>query len=153
MAAQEQALLGWDLMMEGVISRQWRETQDSYWKAHKSRKKSKWWTVAIIKKLLQVAWDMWHHWNQALHHSQISRVNILEYNTNQQIQAIYDQGPGSFPRDAISLLKWKMSELIDLPMAYKQQWIETALIAQKWREKQLAGPYQSKQKYMQTWAI
>jgi len=88
--------------------------------------------AAIIKKLLQVAWDMWHHWNQALHHSQINQANIVEYDINQCIQAIYDQGPASFPRDAISLLKQKLPELLDLPLAYKKQWIETALIAQKW---------------------
>jgi len=120
---------------------------------HKAQKSSKQWTVAIIKKLLQVAWDMGHHQNQALHHSQTNQVNILEYDTNQQIQAIYDQGLGSFPQDVILLLKWKISELIDLPLAYKQQWIDTALIAQKRQAKQLAGPYQSERKYMQTWAI
>jgi len=110
-AAQEQSLLGWDTMMEGVISMKWQETQASYWKVHKSWKSSKWWTVALIKKLLQIAWDMWHHWNHALHHSLTNCKNILEYDTNHRIWAIYNQGPGSFPCDAISLLKWKISEL------------------------------------------
>jgi len=35
-AAQEQSLLGWDMMMEGVISTKWQETQAMYWKVHKS---------------------------------------------------------------------------------------------------------------------
>jgi len=131
MAAQEQTLLGWELMMEGVISKQWRETQATYWKVHKSRKSRKQWTAAIIQKLLQVAWDMWHHRNQVLHHSEINQGNIVEYDTNQQIWAIYNQGLGSFPCDVMAVLKRKVTNLIDLPLAYKQQWIETALLAQK----------------------
>jgi len=152
-AAQEQSLLGWGMMLEGVISMKWHEMQATYWKVYKSRKSSKWWTTALIKKLLQIAWDMWHHRNHALHNSPTNREQILEGKTNQRIRVIYEQGPGSFPRDAISLLKRTQSELITLPLAYKKQWIETALIAQKRRAKQLAGPYQRERKYMQTWAI
>jgi len=77
----------------------------------------------------------------------------VEYDTNQQIRAIYNQGLGSFPHDVMALLKRKVTKLIDLPLAYKQQWIETSLLAQKQRVKQLAGPSQSEWKYMQTWAI
>jgi len=96
-AVQEQSLLGWDMMMEGVISRKWQEMQAIYWKVHKSQKSSKWWMVALIKKLLQIAWDMWHHWNHALHHSTDNHAIILEHDTSQQLQAIYDKGLGSFP--------------------------------------------------------
>jgi len=35
-AAMEQELLGWDLAMEGCISRQWRQQQDKYWKTYKT---------------------------------------------------------------------------------------------------------------------
>jgi len=52
-AAKEQSLLGWEMMMEGVISGQWRELQVQYWKMYKSQKSSKWWTVALIKKLFK----------------------------------------------------------------------------------------------------
>jgi len=150
-AAQEQSLLGWGMMLEGVISMKWQETQATHWKVYKSCKSSKRWTIALIKKLLQIAWDMWHHRNHALHNSPTNCDQILECATNQRIRVIYDRG--SFPRDAISLLKQTLPELITLPLAYKKQWVETALIAQKWWAKQLAGPYQSEWKYMQTWAI
>jgi len=56
--AQEQQLLGWEMMMEGIISCQWRETQVAYWKTYKSQKSSKRWKTALIQKLLQIAWDI-----------------------------------------------------------------------------------------------
>jgi len=90
---------------------------------------------------------------QHLHNSKPNRNNILEGNTNAQIQAIYDMVPSSFPKEASILLKCNQEELIALPLAYKQQWIEMAIIAQKRQAQQLTGPYQSERRYMQTWAI
>ncbi len=139
--------------MEGVISRQWRETQAGYWKTYKSRKLNKRWTTALIQKLLQIAWDMWQHRNHALHNSELNQSNILEGNTNVRLQAIYHLGSGSIPTVARILWKHTKKELIALPLAYKQQWIETAIIAQQKQVQQLAGPYQSERRYMQTWAI
>jgi len=128
--AQEQDLLGWELMMEGVISRQWRETQAVYWKTYKSRKSSKWWMTVLIQKLLQIAWDMWQHQNHVLHNSKSNQSTILEGNTNAQLQAIYDLGSSSIPKEARILWKCTKKELIALPL-YKQQWIEMAIIAQQ----------------------
>jgi len=138
--AQEQTILGWELMMEGVISKQWRETQASYWKTYKSRKSSKRWTTALIQKLLQIAWDMWQHQNHAFHQSELNKSTILESNANTHLRAIYDLGSGSVPIAARILWKRTKKELIALPLAYKQQWIEPAIIAQHKQVQQLAGP-------------
>jgi len=37
---REQELLGWDLALEGCISRKWRIQQDMYWKIYKTWKSS-----------------------------------------------------------------------------------------------------------------
>jgi len=37
-AAQEQSLLGWELMLEGAILRQWHKAQATYWKTFKFAK-------------------------------------------------------------------------------------------------------------------
>jgi len=96
---------------------------------------------------------MWQHQNHALHNSKSNCSSILEGDTNTQIQAIYNLGSGSVPKEAHNMWKCTQDKLIALPLAYKQQWIEMAIIAQKQQAQQLAGPYQSKQRYMQTWAI
>jgi len=66
-AAQEQEVVGWDLALEGCMSKKWREQQDRYWKAYKSCKSSKRWTMELLKKLMGIAWDMWQHRNKACH--------------------------------------------------------------------------------------
>jgi len=48
-AAQEQAVLGWDLALEGCVLSKWRQQQECYWKAYKSQKLSKRWMTELLK--------------------------------------------------------------------------------------------------------
>ena len=56
---------GWNTMM-GRMSKQLTEWQANHFKQSKSRRSGHRWTVAIIKKLQEVAWDMWEHRNGVL---------------------------------------------------------------------------------------
>jgi len=51
--AQEQNALGWDLLLEGVASKQWRFQQEQHWKTYKSWKSSKQWAMEQLKKLME----------------------------------------------------------------------------------------------------
>jgi len=46
----------------------------------------------LIKKLWNMAWDMWDQWNEALHKSTLNRELILEKDVNDQIRQIYAVG-------------------------------------------------------------
>jgi len=49
-AAQEQDILGWDLVLEGAISKKWRLQQEVHWKMYKkSWKSSKCWMIKLLK--------------------------------------------------------------------------------------------------------
>jgi len=55
--------VGCGIVLEGCFSIRWHEEQDIYWKAFKSRKSSKWWTMALMKCLILTDWGMWQHRN------------------------------------------------------------------------------------------
>jgi len=133
-------------MLEGVISKQWHAEQDTYWKTYHSCKSSKRWTTAHIKKLTG------HVAALQSGSSQIQKQLPTDSGI-QCIRTIYNRGPGSFPCKAAILLKHQLLDLLALPLAYKQQWIDTAIIAQKKQAKQQAGPYHSKRKYIENWVI
>ena len=62
-----QAQLGaWNTLL-GRISRQMTERQHARYILKKSRRTGFRWTVALIKKLQGIAWDMWEHRNGILH--------------------------------------------------------------------------------------
>ena len=71
-AAKQQALQaqsdlgGWNTMM-GRISKRITAIQDQRFRVKGSRRSGLRWTVALIKKLQGIAWDMWRHRNGVLH--------------------------------------------------------------------------------------
>jgi len=99
-ASSLQAQLGWRIALEGCLVQWWHEEQDIFWKTIKSRKSSKWWTVALITQLVTTAWDMWQHHNKALHELDLNKQDILEDAINTQICQVYETGKANLPRAA-----------------------------------------------------
>jgi len=120
-----QASIGWGLALEGCVAMRWREEQDNFWKACKSRKSSKRWTTALITRLMMTDWDMWQHRNKALHESDVNRQEIIEDAINQQISQVYEQGHDHLPPVVRPLMKRSLPQLLCLPAPYKRQWMAT----------------------------
>jgi len=56
-------------------------------------------------------WDMWEHWNGALHMSAMACQQIMESQVNDKIHSLYELGPQALPCDA--LLKKASGPAID----------------------------------------
>jgi len=89
MHAQNQ--IGWDYIFDGWLSKQWHLRQEQVWRASQSCHSSRRWTSELIKKLWNVALDLWAHQNGILHTSSLAWAEIVESLVNQQIQAITRQ--------------------------------------------------------------
>jgi len=70
MEAQEE--IGKQYIWDGWLSRDWHEYQEQTWKRMRSRKSSRCWMSELIKKLWNMAWDMWDQRNKALHESTLN---------------------------------------------------------------------------------
>ncbi len=131
----------------------WREQQDQAWKRLQSRKSSQRWTSELIKKLWNVAWDMWEQQNEALHKSNLNQELILEKDINDKIRQIYSVGIGQLARVDFGLMKHPLEHQLQLPFNTKQQWvasIEAALHRKKIHEH---GSMLAEQQLMETWVI
>jgi len=60
-APTQQSQIGWGAVLEGWLGMEWCAQQEAYWTQWKRKKSSCCWTVELIKKLWDVAWDMWDH--------------------------------------------------------------------------------------------
>jgi hypothetical protein len=65
--AEQQDDIGWLNFFEGKLAMAWEETQQQYYILIKSRRTGKRWAISLIKKLWQIAWDLWDHRNGILH--------------------------------------------------------------------------------------
>ena len=62
-AVDNQNKIGWQALLEGCPAKGWEESQQMYFSWIGSRRTGKRWLSAVIRKLWDVAWDMWDHRN------------------------------------------------------------------------------------------
>jgi len=149
----DQDNIGTQYLWDGWLCRGWREYQDQIWKQSRSCKSSQRWTSEIIKKLWNVAWDMWEQRNEALHNSTINRELILEKDVNKQIRTVYATRPGRLARADLGLMKNTVDHQLQLPLNTKQQWLESIAAAMHRKQLHEHGTMMGEQRLMETWVI
>jgi hypothetical protein len=101
-AITHQSELGWRNLLEGIPSQQWQETQRVYFSRIGSARSPKRWTIAMIKKMWDVAWNMWEHRNGILHDKEQSII-LQHLNTN--IREEFKKGMSGLPKEAKALFR------------------------------------------------
>jgi len=108
--------------------------QASIWKGGWSCKSSWQCTFELIKKIWNIALDMWENWNRVLHNSPQTQQQIVESKINDQIRVYYARVPQALPWDAMHFMAQSAKhQLLVLPLVTEQQWLESVqlTIAQK----------------------
>jgi len=127
---EDQQRIGWDRMMDGWLTRGWRDHQEKIWKYAKSRKSSLRWTSSLIQKLWDVLWDMWDHRNKELYAGTEIQQQITHLLVNNQIKALYAGGAQQLPRDALKFLRQPVETILQYPLASKQIWLDAVQTTQ-----------------------
>jgi len=149
--SQKQARIGWNGLLDGWLSLDWRSQQEAYWAQWRRQKSSKQWTVKLIKKLWNISWDLWDHCNEALHHSQNARDDILDSRINDQIQTLFHQGLQAIPRDSFAFFKTPLKTLLTKTRHYKTWWVASVEVAMWQKKHHKHGTYLLEQCLMQHW--
>jgi hypothetical protein len=118
-----QEILGWQQLLEGCVSKSWLETKTTYLQSTKLQKNSLRWLSAIIKKLWQIAWNLWDLRNSAEHeHDNAELSDRLNTEITSLIALHPDHSDGHFhPSELHKLRSAKIS--------YKQAWIKQPINA------------------------
>jgi hypothetical protein len=129
---QQQSIHGWRLFFEGWTDIGWEETQQLYYSFLCSRRTGRRWVIALIKKMWQIAWDLWEHRNGILHEQQnaVSADAILELDRKLSI-AYYDYRSillGGIDRHLFSL---SLSQLLQKDVIYRKTWLHQVELAMR----------------------
>jgi hypothetical protein len=62
-----QDLIGWDYFIEGFIPATWIESQTQHFLSLNRLESGKRWASALIRKMWNIAWDLWEHRNSITH--------------------------------------------------------------------------------------
>jgi hypothetical protein len=89
LAFDQQSDIGWNVSIEGWISFEWAAKQEEYYKFLGSRRTGRRWVIALIKKLWQIAWDLWQHCNSMLYEQENDVLQKESEQLNRRIRALF----------------------------------------------------------------
>jgi hypothetical protein len=104
--------IGWTNLLEGCFDKGWTEAQELYYRSIGSRRSGLRWTVAVIKKLWDVAWDLWEQRNGFLHDAEYQETLYNMANVNAEIRFQFERGCAKLPQRVRYLFEGNLSELL-----------------------------------------
>jgi hypothetical protein len=109
---------------------EWREMQSAYYRLMNSRKSSKCWLIAVIRKVWMIAWDLWEHHNSILHEQENLQTDALHKETNRRARKLYAKAVNLVANTTDNyLLSLPLGDLLKKNMTYKKAWVANAEVA------------------------
>jgi hypothetical protein len=132
MAVRAQDRMDWKAAFEGRWHLDWAAVQQKYYEYIGSRRTGKRWLVAVIKKLWEVAWDLWIDRNGQNIRLKEQRARIL---LEQQVSAEYLQGYQLLHlRKRRLLTQFTLEERLGMPDQALGSWLLRVASARRWAE-------------------
>jgi hypothetical protein len=139
---------GWRNFFEGFFILDWKLAMHLHFKRARSKKSSKRWVAALIRKLWQVAWDLWEHRNGYLHDRE---DNLLSNQTNDGIKHQFELGYQNLDRATQALFQPGLQIVLGKPLEVRQQWVRRVQLARDAEHTQTSSAYVSERRMMAQW--
>lgn len=111
------------------MSKEWAIIQQRYYQLLKSRRTGIRWTIALIKMLWDVAWELWEHRNEVLHEkenatseSALQRLNCEPSRLHVELSAL------SFANHDRFITAQSVSGLLATSAIHCKEWIRQARV-------------------------
>jgi hypothetical protein len=123
LAQEEQSTIGWDQMLQGFTSLQWKEIQARHLRSIGSWKSPILWISKFQKRIWEIPWMLWQHRNEFLH-SDGSTIHYQEtVAINNEIRAEYNIRGGDLPVSYLYLFQQPMEVLLNQPIITRCEWL------------------------------
>ena len=117
-----------------------------------SRQTGRRWMIACIKKLWEVAWDLWDHRNRVVHDQ---RDGVLDLKLRQEILLEFESGAAGLPRTARRMFAPGRAAILKYKLDAKQAWLIRVRSARSRQERRqaagLTDTYQAERMAMSRW--
>ena len=155
-ASHDHTLIGWGPLLFGFATSRWQIIQQQHLSSIRSDRSSRRWTIAWLRQLMQVAWDMWDHRNYILHNTQTPALLREHLALDTLIQTQFLLGTASLlPSDHFILLRQPLSHVTSsYSLASKRQWLELASLGRERYSLSLLLPTPSlQQQRLRAWLL
>ena len=121
--------IGWTNLLEGCFNKGWTEVQALYYRTIGSQRSGLWWMVAVIKKLWDVAWDLWEQCNGFLHDAEYQETLYNMANIDAEIRFQFECGCEKLPQRVRYLFEGNLSELLTTSVQHRKKWLASVMVA------------------------
>jgi hypothetical protein len=123
LAALQQNDLGWIAAIEGWWSFEWAYIQDSFYRSMNSNKTGRQWLISLIKRVWQIAWELWAHRNDILHQQENAVRDEEENPLNRKVRHLYFKAYSVLKNTLDGcLLKVQLLDLEKKSVIYRREW-------------------------------
>jgi hypothetical protein len=127
---ENQNTIGARQFLEGWLHWDWELMQEQFYQDIKSRRSTRQWTIAVITKLWDIAWDLWEFRNAVFHqrHNQTLQEDSLALDVQIRDMCHTITITGLLPKDQ-HLAAISLTCLIDFPRSRKIEWLQQMTLA------------------------
>jgi hypothetical protein len=130
-AVEEQDKTGWCQFILGRFGRKWSDAQqrhvDSLQKKHTERR----WTVALVQKAIDVAWDMWEQQDDIEHNTMHLHAAAAALDIQVKLQLVHQKGSKGFLWQDEQFFKKSEVKVLKGEPIEMQQWFSSVLHAKR----------------------
>ena len=106
------------------------EAQQACYRTIKSLRTGKMWTAELVKKLWDIAWDLWEHRNGVLHESENVVSNAALRHLDMKVMDTFNRIRSLLlPAHDRHLISLSLSRLLKKDRIYKEVWLNNALVS------------------------
>ena len=117
--------------MEGLPTKKWKTIQEAHYINIDSKHNAKRWILALLKLLVNTAWDQWEHRNEILHRIDQPRQQRAIKLLNEEILTQLSLGYQTLPARDRRYFSFSYTSLISKPFEYKKAWISNVYAARQ----------------------
>jgi hypothetical protein len=131
-AAQDQDFIGWHNMLEGRISKLWRQGQRAHYLENRSSRSADRWAQGLVSNLLEITHSMWIRRNEVVHERHENGLLRAEAEElEERVRHEFEQGIESLHDNDKWLLEQGVDHILSLPGHDQQNWLAEILLARE----------------------
>jgi hypothetical protein len=147
-ATTKQYRYGWGNFFKGFMAREWRSAQEVQLSRSRSKRSVRRWLSALIRKLWQIAWDLWEHRNGYLHRNKDS---LISAEVNGKIVEEFRKGTTMLRQTTRALFAGGLETVLSKPLDIRQQWIRRITLARQKDEEAYQETFTAERTLMSQW--
>ena len=147
-----QQQIGWRQLMGGCLSVEWARVQQSYYQWRDIRRTGKRWAISLIRKLWEIAWDLWDDRNDLLHSTPLAADLNGAASLDKAIREECLLGSEGLPVTVQRLFPIDVEKLIKTSLLQRKAWLVSVRAARELlQDTRIQDEFTNPKSYLRKW--